>query len=239
MQFQAFLFDLDGTLIAFDREDFVRKYLGAVSQFFIDLIPDPKSFIKELLSSTEVMEKSDNALTTTLEDFLLDFCPKFNAECDVIKQRFLHFYRTKFDVVEPIIFPMEGAKELLLNIRKGIPDAKIILATNPVFPLVSIKRRIEWGGLSPDYFDYITHAENSRYCKGNRKYWFEIVDIIKKEPSKILVIGNDGIRDMSAKKYGFKTFFLESTLENEDLITKETTPDFRGSIKDLSEILFN
>ena len=239
MQFQAFLFDLDGTLINFDPEEFVRRYLSAASQFFIDLIPDPQSFIREILNSTDVMENNNNDLTTTLEDFLLDFCPKFNAECDEIKQRFLQFYKTKFDVVKPIITPMIGAKELLLNIRKKIPDAKIILATNPVFPMISIKRRIEWGGLSPDYFDHITHAENSKFCKGNSKYWFEIIDFIKKKPSESLVIGNDGLRDMSAKKYGFKTFFLESTLENANKITEETLPDYRGSIKDLSTIIFN
>ncbi len=239
MQFQAFLFDLDGTLINFNPEEFIRRYLGAASQFFIDLIPDPQAFIKEILSSTEIMEYNDNELTSALDDFLQDFCPKFNADCEEIRQRFLHFYETKFDVIKPIITPMDGAKELLLDIREKIPDAKIILATNPVFPLISIKRRIEWGGLSPDYFDHITHAENSKFCKGNSKYWFEIVDLTKKEPNKSLVIGNDGLRDMSAKKLGFKTFFLESTFENEDLITKETIPDFRGSIKDLSEVIFN
>ncbi|MFW9853077.1 MAG: HAD family hydrolase [Candidatus Thorarchaeota archaeon] len=239
MQFQAFLFDLDGTLINFDPEEFVRLYLGAASQFFIDLIPDPHSFVKEILDSTDIMENSDNELTTALDDFLFDFCPKFKADCEEIRQRFLQFYETKFDVVKPVITPMDGAKELLLNIREKMPETKIVLATNPVFPFISIKRRIEWGGLSPGYFDHITHAENSKFCKGNSKYWFEIVNLTNREPSKTLVIGNDGWRDMSAKKLGFKTFLLESTLENEDYLTEETMPDFRGSIKDLSEIIFN
>ena len=72
MEFDALLFDLDGTLIDFDFQLFIKAYLGAASRFFVDLIPNPEMFIKELLSSTDVMERADNEETTALDDFLLD-----------------------------------------------------------------------------------------------------------------------------------------------------------------------
>ena len=44
---------------------------------------------------------------------------------------------------------------------------------------------------------------------------------------------------MAAKKYGFKTFLIEDALENEDQISSETQPDFKGTLRDLHNHLFN
>jgi len=82
MTYEALLFDLDGTLIYFEPELFIKTYLGAAAKFFSDLIPNPEFFYQELLKSTDVMENGDNETTTTLEDFLQDFCPKFDVECE-------------------------------------------------------------------------------------------------------------------------------------------------------------
>ena len=237
MKYEAFLFDLDGTLINFDFQTFIKTYLGAASRFFIDLIPNPEVFYKELLSSTDVMERADNPDTTALDDFLLDFCPKFDVKCEEIRARFLQFYQTGFDAIKPLITQMEGATPLLQDIKNTYPDAKVVLATNPVYPFIAIKKRMEWGQISQRFFDLITHAENSSFCKLNTKYWFEILDKINVDPSFSLVIGNDGLRDMGAKKHGFKTFLVENASENEDLISNETIPDYKGSLKDLHEHL--
>ncbi len=237
MEYEALLFDLDGTLIDFYFQDFIKIYLGAASQFFLDLIPNPEIFYKELLLSTDVMENTDNDNTTTLEDFLLDFCPKFDVDCDKIQERFLQFYQTKYEVIKPLIETFEGALSLLQDIRSRYPSLKIVLATNPVFPYIAIKQRMKWGGIPEDLFNLITHAQNSTYCKYNDKYWFEISEKMDIDPKKSLVIGNDGNRDMRAKKCGFRTFLLESNLENEEMITAETEPDYRGSIEDLYELL--
>ena len=239
MLFEGLLFDLDGTLINFEPELFIRTYLGAAAQFFIDLIPNPELFYKELLKSTNAMENSDNEKTTALEDFLLDFCPKFNVDCSQISERFLQFYQTGFNVIQPLISQIEGANELLQNIKKNLPDTKLILATNPVFPFIAVRKRMEWGNISEALFDLITHAENSHFCKNNKKYWLNIASIMKIEPRNSLVIGNDAYRDLIAKKYGYKTFLVETTSENEEKITKETEPDFKGNFSDLNQLLFS
>ncbi|MHA1953394.1 MAG: HAD family hydrolase [Candidatus Heimdallarchaeaceae archaeon] len=237
MEYKAFLFDLDGTLINFDFQIFIKTYLGAASQSFIDLIPNPEIFSKELLSSTDVMEKANNPDTTALDDFLLDFCPKFEVNCDEIRSRFLQFYQTGFNAIKPLITQMDGAIPLLQNIKENYPNAKVVLATNPVYPFIAIEKRMEWGEIPQKFFDLITHAENSNFCKLNNKYWFEISEKINVDASSSLIIGNDGFRDMGAKRYGFNTFLVESAAENEDLITSDTEPDFKGSLKDLYDYL--
>ncbi|MHA1199076.1 MAG: HAD family hydrolase [Candidatus Heimdallarchaeaceae archaeon] len=237
MTYEALLFDLDGTLVYFDPKLFVRTYLGAAAKFFSDLIPNPEFFYQELIKSTDVMENGDNETTTTLEDFLHDFCPKFDVECEKIKEKFLEFYQTGYNVIKPLISQMEGAKELLANLKKLLPETKIILATNPVFPFVAVQKRMLWGDISESFFELITHAENSYYCKNNKNYWLNIAKDMGINPQNSLVIGNDGFRDLSAKKYGFKTFLIETAAENEDKITEETEPDFRGSLTDLHSLL--
>ncbi len=239
MTYEALLFDLDGTLIDFEPQIFIKTYLGAAAKFFIDIIPDPEMFYQELLKSTDVMENSDNEATTTLEDFILDFCPKFDVDCETIMARFLSFYQTDYNVIQPLISKVEGAKKLLSNIKAYLPKTKAILATNPVFPFVAVQKRMLWGDISEDFFDLITHAENSYYCKNNKNYWLNIAKDMNINPKNSLMIGNDAFRDLHAKKYGYKTFLIETAVENEETITEETTPDFRGSLFDLHDLLIS
>jgi len=239
MPYEAILFDLDGTLIYFEPQQFIKTYLGAAARFFIDLIPNSERFYQELLKSTDVMEYSDNGSTTALEDFLQDFCPKFNVDCDKIASRFLTFYQSKFDVIQPLISQIDGAKNLLEGLRRNYPEMKLILATNPVFPFIAVQKRMIWGNISEDYFDLITHAENSYFCKPNEKYWTDIANNMDIDPNKSLMIGNDAFRDMLAKKFGYQTYLLETAAENEETITEETEPDFRGSMQDLSNFLIS
>ncbi len=134
---------------------------------------------------------------------------------------------------------MIGASAILEDVRNKYPEVKVVLATNPVYPFIAVEKRMQWGEISQKHFDLITHAENSSFCKLNSKYWFEILGKINGDTSASLVIGNDGLRDMGAKKYGFKTFLIEDALENEDQISSETQPDFKGTLQDLHNHLFN
>ncbi|MHA1303639.1 MAG: HAD family hydrolase [Candidatus Heimdallarchaeaceae archaeon] len=237
MRFQALFFDLDGTLIEFDPATFIKTYLGAASRFFSDIIPDSKYFINAILQSTEVMENADTPNQLAFHDFFNDFCPKFEVSCEQIIQRFREFYATDFSVVSNIIKPMDGAQELVKHIKENYDDVKLVVATNPVFPRVAITRRMEWGGIAENLFDYITHAENSFFCKGNQKYWLEIARKLGVEPQNTLVVGNDMLRDMTAKKVGFQTFFIEKTAENEHAIEDDIIPDYTGDLADIYKLL--
>ncbi len=238
MNFEALLFDLDGTLLYFEPEAFIKTYLGTAAKFFIDLVPNPETFYTELLKSTDVMENGDNGNTTTLVDFMADFCPKFDVDCETIRKRFLNFYDTEYKAIKPLISKMEGASNLLQNLKKLHPEKKLILATNPVFPFVAVRKRMEWGGVPEDVFNLITHAENSNYCKNNSNYWLNIAKKTAIDPQKSLMVGNDGYRDMVAKKYGYKTFLVETAIENEEKMTEDIMPDYRGTLEDLHNLIF-
>lgn len=145
ISFDAFFFDLDGTLIDFNPNNFVKIYLGAAAKYFKDLIPDSDYFIQSILDSTNVMEMAETPKKLALYDFFDDFCQKFDPECSTIIQRFRNFYNEGFNVVEKIIRPIPYAETVLSFIRDNYPKSKIVLATNPVFPEVAIIKRLNWG----------------------------------------------------------------------------------------------
>ena len=237
MTLKAILFDLDGTLIDFNPSEFMKTYLTTASMFFQDIIPDNKQFIDELLASTYVMEVIDNNEKYALDVFLDDFSPKFNINREQIKERFKEFYSTKFDVIQPLITNLENSAEKLQTLQNTYPELNLVLATNPVFPLIAIRRRMQWGGLEPEYFKHITHAENSIYCKGNLKYWIETAKAVNCDPSQCLVVGNDVKRDMIAKKAGFTTFLVEQTIENGETHAIEELVDYKGGLADMLNLV--
>ena len=75
---------------------------------------------------------------------------------------------------------------------------KVVLATNPVFPMAAQLERLSWAGLSESDFDLITSYENSHFCKPNPKYYFEVCKKIGVNPQNALMIGNDEREDMKA-----------------------------------------
>ena len=54
----TFLFDLDGTLLPMDFDKFMELYFYNIGEFFKDII-EPKVLVKNILTSTEVMIKTN------------------------------------------------------------------------------------------------------------------------------------------------------------------------------------
>ena len=84
---------------------------------------------------------------------------------------------------------------------------RLVLATNPIFPLVATKNRASWAGLSVDDFELCTTYENSSFCKPNIKYYGEILSKLGMAPEECLMVGNDVDEDMIAEKLGMKFFY--------------------------------
>ena len=86
---------------------------------------------------------------------------------------------------------------------------KVVLATNPVFPMSAQLERMSWLGLSEDKFDLVTSYENSHFCKPNPKYYLEICQKIGVSPQNCLMIGNDESDDMKGSMAaGIEGFLL-------------------------------
>ncbi len=115
----------------------------------------------------------------------------------------------------------------------AVLEYKLVLATQPVFPLVAIRQRLQWAGLEHIRFELITHIENMHACKPSPSYFKEILNELHLQPEQCLMIGNELQTDMAARQIGIKTFYLT---DREDKIPKIEV-DYSGSFRDLADLL--
>jgi len=99
----VFLFDLDGTLLTIETDQFLKYYFGALSSKFEDLCKKQDDFIKLLMDSTEKMIKNDGSRSNQqafMEAFMEKIEVKSKEEAAKIKERFDQFYQNEFVALE-------------------------------------------------------------------------------------------------------------------------------------------
>lgn len=199
------LFDLDGTLLPMDTKLFEKLYFGAMSDSLADLI-EPKTLINNIWASTTAMVQSLEYKTNE-EVFMADFEKRIEVDLAVYKERFDKFYDEAFlkskTAVSQNKFIQDSVKLLK---EKGY---KMVIATNPLFPLKAIHHRIRWAGFEPSEFEYITHYEKNHYCKPHLEYYEEILKDIDREAHECMMIGNDVQEDLISGKLGMQTFLIK------------------------------
>jgi FMN phosphatase YigB (HAD superfamily) len=225
------LFDLDGTLLPMDMKTFEKLYFGAMSDCLADLI-GPKELAKNIWASTTVMVK--NTEHRTNEDiFMEDFKTRIDGDIEVYKDRFDKFYDAEFIQAKVAVFESKLIQESVKLLKeKGY---KLVIATNPLFPLKAIHHRIRWAGFEPSEFEYITSYEQNHYCKPQLKYYEEILKDVGKTPKECMMVGNDVQEDIIAGKLGLKTFLIKDCLLNRT--DDEIAVDYEGDYESFYEFV--
>jgi HAD superfamily hydrolase (TIGR01549 family) len=205
------LFDLDGTLLPMDQDEFVQAYFKELAGKGGALGYDPQKMVQAVLDGFEAMVRNDGTVTNE-KLFWEIFKEAFGADVHSHVSDFERFYANEFRRVKNVVHPTPLAEQYISILRgKGY---RIILATNPVFPRVATLERIRWAGMDPHDFDLITTYEDFHFAKPNLAYYQEIVDMIGKEPQDCIMIGNDVQEDMCAARLGMDTFLVTDDLIN-------------------------
>jgi FMN phosphatase YigB (HAD superfamily) len=225
------LFDLDGTLIDFDLKTFIEKYLRLIQANFSHL-QYARSVPEWILEGTSVMLTSVESITNK-NKFLRYFQDKTKMSEDQIWEIFLQFYQTDYDKLKEITRPVSGAGEFLAS--AVAQDFNLVLATQPVFPEIAIRKRLLWAGLEKIPFKLVTHIDNMYASKPHKQYYEQILNMLGTTGDTCLMIGNDIEMDMAAKDSGIHTFYLQTHSQNAEPEVKNA--DFRGDFKLLSKIL--
>jgi HAD superfamily hydrolase (TIGR01549 family) len=199
---KAVLFDLDNTLILFEEVKFMQGYFPALAARFADIIPEGR-LADKLMKATLEMHKNDGRKSNR-EFFLESFCDGLGVKEDEVWARFELFYMEDFDAFRDTVMAAPGAGEVFSHVHKR--GLKIVIATNPLWPLIVQQKRLFWAGLDDIDIELITHIDNMSFCKPQLGYFRQICDLMGLKPEECLMVGDDPANDMVAARIGMKTY---------------------------------
>ncbi|HHY38285.1 MAG TPA: HAD family hydrolase [Clostridia bacterium] len=228
MRFKAVLFDLDGTLLDIDMEEFFPVYFDALSRYF-DHLQSKETFTRNLLEATRIMMTDRNPHTTNQQVFVECFTRLSGIDPSVFIPLFEEFYRKEYPGLGYLAKKNPSAPRVVEALRARGLD--LVVATSPVFPRVAILERMNWAGLDTSMFRLITSYEVMHFSKPYPEYYEEILRIIGRSPGECLMVGNDVEDDMSAKDVGIRTFLVTRNVINRQC--RPLNADFCGDLEDI------
>ncbi len=228
----AILFDLDGTLLPMDQDEFTTGYFKELAKALCPLGIDPDTLIAAVWDGVKAMVKNDGA-ATNCQVFWERFAAVTGRDPAPFRPVADRFYSHEF--YNARVFTGENplaAEAVRLARQKG---RRVILATNPLFPLAGQATRLNWIGLKPEDFDLVTCYESDRYCKPNPRYYLEICRRMELSPADCLMIGNDENEDTwAAAEAGMRGYLVTDC----GIFSKEHPwQGPRGSFADLIQML--
>ena len=209
MAITTVLFDLDGTLLPMDQDQFVKMYFGLLAR---TLTPDdPEALIKAVWVGTKAMMTNDGSKTNE-EAFWDTYCQLLGEDRRSDEPAFRSFYENQFELVRNACgFNPKAAETIALVKSRGLKTA---LATNPLFPRIATQARARWAGLNLDDFELYTTYEDYSHCKPDPRYYQAVLDKLGLTAEECLMVGNDAEEDTAAAKLGIRVFLLTDCLIN-------------------------
>ena len=229
---KAVLFDMDGTLLPMDVKNFEKLYFKTLAARVAPLGYQPQTLIEGVWRGTKAMIVNDGSRLNS-EAFWHTFADIFGKKALEHVENFDEYYRTDFVAAKAACGVNSKAVEIVKALKsRGLT---VVVATNPLFPLVAQEQRLSWAGLTPNDVDLITHYDNSHFCKPNLKYYEEILANLDLKAEECLMVGNDVNEDMIAAELGMKVFLVTDCLLNPD--GKDFSVYPHGTFDDLENYL--
>ena len=211
-QIKAVLFDLDGTLLPMDQDEFTNGYFKLLTAKAAPRGYEPKALADAVWAGTAAMVKNTGVQTNEAA-FWEMFSKTYGAEkTERDKPLFQDFYAVDFERARAFCPRNDKAAETVAKLQRL--GYRVALATNPIFPRAATYSRIRWAGLVPEDFAFVTTYENSSYCKPNPDYYRDAAQRLGLSSGECLMVGNDVQEDMIAETVGMKVFLLTDCLIN-------------------------
>lgn len=204
-EIKAVLFDLDGTLLPMDISIFAKEYFKGISAHMAPYGVAPEQMIGLTRKGIEAMVHNDGTHSNE-KVFWEAFFTELGENREDLEKVASEFYCDGFKRLRSATDSNPRARDIIDAAHQN--GKKVVLATNPVFPMAAQLERISWLGLSESDFDLVTSYENSHYCKPNPDYYHEICEKIGVAPENCLMVGNDEREDMKAASEAGLNCFL-------------------------------
>jgi len=231
-KYKAVLFDLDGTLLPMDNDEFSKAYFTELAGAMVKYGYEPQKLVESIWKCVKQMVLNDGAKTNE-KVFWEKLCEIYNCSEEIERPKFDAFYKKEFDNTKRVCAFSDYSGKIIKTLKAK--NIKVVIATNPMFPKIAIEKRIKWAGIEPNDVVYITTYENSHYCKPNPKYYTEIVNNLALEPGQCLMVGNDVEEDMVAKTAGLDVFLLTDYIINRK--NNDISGFSQGNLEKLYEII--
>lgn len=232
MCIKSVLFDLDGTLLALDQDEFVKCYFKELTNKMQEYGYEPKKLMQVLMTGVVAMMKNDG--THLNEEVFWDvFVSAYGKEKLQDLSKFEAFYQHEFQNVSVMVKKKQNVENLFAILNEK--NIRPILATAPLFPAIATNSRIRWAGMEPSDFYYISTYENSHSSKPSLTYYQELIDKLQLDSKDCIMIGNDAEEDMVAEKLGMQVYLVTDYLVNKHNLDIECWT--HGSFEDMLSYL--
>lgn len=198
------LIDLDGTLLS-------SRPLWTL--FFCSLLMMRRFYPVFGLQTVAALKKSlrkmlENESSQFNYDVLRNALVQENGDqSEAVDRGMRLFYEKDFPKLKFLYSPIPGAREAIERFKQ---DSKIlVLATNPIWPLESVKRRLLWAHQNPEMFYFISSSERMHSCKPSLSYYSEILNILKVDALNVIFIGDSEAKDAPARDLKIRTFLMK------------------------------
>ncbi|MBQ7850278.1 MAG: HAD family hydrolase [Clostridia bacterium] len=195
MKYSAILFDLDGTLLPMDVEGFAKLYFHGLSLELAPFGVTPETLYQAIWGGTKAMVKNDGSRLNA-DVFWDTFTVMTGIDRSRVEPLCDRFYSEGFHAARLATKdnPLAAEAVRIAHEKAG----KVVLATNPLFPMAGQITRMGWLGLTPADFDLVTCYSTDCFCKPNPAYFTDVCRRIGVRPEECLMIGNDDREDMAA-----------------------------------------
>ena len=193
--YRAIFFDLDGTLLPLDVDEFMRDYFAALGAYVARFGVSPEAFMAGMKAGIKNMAAHDDGRPND-EAFWEGFFAHVDADACDWGDELARFYDREFGLLGANVVPNPAAARAVETLAaKGYP---LVLATMPMFPERAVRWRLEWAGIDPARFARITHFENSSSVKPKPAYFAESIAAAGLSGADVLMVGNNTVEDLAA-----------------------------------------
>jgi FMN phosphatase YigB (HAD superfamily) len=205
------LLDLDDTLLETNMDVFIPAYFQALSAAMAGKIA-PEVMIPVLTSSTRTMMANMDPALTLREVFDSVFFPRLGVDRLAIQAELDRFYDESFPDLGVLTRPIPEAVRLVdWAFAQG---HRVVIATDPLFPLKAIQHRLRWAGLAPEKYPFalVTSYETFHYTKASVAYYPEILAQLGWPDDPVVMVGDDIEREViPTQAAGFPVFWVRKT----------------------------
>lgn len=235
---KTLLVDLDGTLLASRdlglRAEFIVRVLCRVSR-----VAGPRVAWRALRATAKALERparpagGDGPVLTNSRRAGDAFARELRLSGEDGDRLVQDVIGAVFPKLARHFYPVPGAVQFL---EWAKPRYRLVLATNPVWPLAQVELRLAWAGIDPGMFSAITHAGRMSACKPSAEYYSEVLAQEGLEAGECLLIGDDPRKDLPAVRVGIPVYLL-SDREQELLVEGAAATGRSGSYDRLRSLL--